>query len=253
MCLRRRGARRPRSCGSRFRARRSPSRARPGRRLTAKRGILIGERAFPTKGEADAYIREVRDKYALGADVTNADDQEFLLDVLDLHPESADKIGPGVDHFEVRDSGSTIGFGIVRSDGSAIDFSWKRCLHEPCHEQQVRGAMRAAVQYHKFAVRDAAFAAGEVRCPITGELLTTQTCHVHHEGDEFVDIADAFANEVGGYERIEVVPADDGIGRRLRDDELSKSWEAYHAEHARMVVVSKHANLSLLRRGRSRR
>lgn len=145
----------------------------------AKRGILVGERSFRTKTEADAYVRQVRDQYEVGAQVTDADDQQFLLDLLAMHPESPEKIGPGVDHFEVRDNGSTVGFWVVRSDGSSIDFSFKKCLRAPGHEEQVRGAMRAAVRDQKFAARDAAFAAGDVRCPVTGELLPPETCHVH--------------------------------------------------------------------------
>lgn len=218
----------------------------------AKRRILIGGRAFPTKKEADAYVRQVRDKYAVGARVTDVDDQEFLLDLLAMHPEAADKLSAGVDCFEVRDNGSTTGFWIVRSDGSAIDFSFTKRLRTPSHAEQVRGAMRAAVQDQKFTVRDAAFAAGEVYCPVTGDLLTPQTCHVHHDGDAFVDIADAFAEGVGGYEGIQVVPADDGIGRRLADEGLREAWHVYHRDAARLVVVSRHANLSVLKRGRTR-
>src|SRR5207247_325445 len=98
--------------------------------------------------------RQVREKYAVGASVTDAADQEFLLDLLAMHPESGEKIGEGVDHFEVRKNGSTVGFWIVRSDGSDVDFSFYKCLRAPSHEEEVRGAMRAAVVEQKYNVRD---------------------------------------------------------------------------------------------------
>jgi hypothetical protein len=76
---------------------------------------------------------------------------------------------------------------------------------------------------------------------------------VHHDGDEFVTIADAFAEQVGGYDAIEVLTGDGAIGRRLADERLSSDWQDFHRKMAHLVVVSAHANLSALRRGKPRR
>jgi hypothetical protein len=113
--------------------------------------------------------------------------------------------------------------------------------------------MRQAVLDQKFAKRDAEFAKGDVRCPVTGDLLTTETAHVHHSDPEFVELADDFAEMMGGYDRIEVSAGDGAIGRRLASAELTAQWQQYHRETANLVVVSAQANLSLLRRGRPRR
>lgn len=215
--------------------------------------VIVGGRVFRTRTDALEQIRHVRDRYPLGAVVTDGDDQEFLLELLALHPEAAEKFGPGVEHFEVRQNGSTVGFWIIRTDGSETDFSFIRCLRAPRHDEEVRAAMREAVRDQKLAARDAAFANGEVRCPITGELLTPQTCHVHHDEREFLELADAFAGEIGGYERIEVVAGDGVIGRRLVDEDLKRRWQEFHERNARLVVVSVRANLSHLRLGRFRR
>ena len=122
------------------------------------------------------------DRMADLAGSSDAGDQEFLLDLLALHPEADQKVGVGVDHFDVRQNGTTVGFWVVRSDQTETDFSFISCLRAPTHEEQVRAAMREAVRDQKFFFRDAEFSAGAVHCPVTGEALTPETSHVHHEG-----------------------------------------------------------------------
>lgn len=221
--------------------------------LGRTREVLVGARVFRTKAEAIAHIRGLRDKYGPGAPVTDSADEEFLLDLLAVHPDAREKIGPGVDHFDVRRNGPTIGFGIVRTDGSDTDFSFYSCLRAPSHDEEVRAAMREAIQDQTVGARDAAFANSEVVCPFTGEVLARETCHVHHEGREFLELANAFADQVGGYERIAVVTADGVIGRRFGDEGQMRRWQRFHSENAQLVVVSARANLSDLRRGRARR
>lgn len=203
--------------------------------------------------EAVQYVRLIRDKYPPGDTVADADDQEFLFDLLDMHPEAGEKIGQGVGHFDVRRNGPTIGFGIVRMDGSEIDFSFGKCLRHPSHAEEVRAAMREAIRGQKFAARDATFARGEVRCPVTGETLFPETSHVHHEAPEFVELADTFADDLGGYEHIGIVAGDGGIGWRLSDEQTLGQWQEFHARNARLVVVSIRANLRQLRLGHHRR
>lgn len=91
--------------------------------------VSIGTRQFSTKAKAEEHCRAIRAKYQpppANTPVTDPDDIAFLHDLLALHPDAADKIGPGVERFEVRhyDYG-TRGFCAVRTDGSPIDFSSK--------------------------------------------------------------------------------------------------------------------------------
>jgi hypothetical protein len=101
--------------------------------------VSIGDRRFPTKTAAPEECRQIRDKYT-GADidsspagsetVSDPEDIALLSDLIRVHPEAEEKIGSGVDHFEVRfyDYG-TRGFCAVRTDGCAIDFSFKECVN----------------------------------------------------------------------------------------------------------------------------
>jgi uncharacterized protein DUF3223 len=109
-----------------------------------KKIIIIGERVYPSKTEALAAVREVRDRVRDTGSVSEADD-EFIRDLLALHPRASENVGVGVDHFEVRDNIGTEGFWIIRSDGSATEFSFMKCLNGATHESLVRSAMRGAV------------------------------------------------------------------------------------------------------------
>nr|MCU0649682.1 DCL family protein [Gemmatimonadaceae bacterium] len=92
--------------------------------------VTIGERVFGTQKSAMDEARRVRDRYADGQMVTG-DDVDFLMDLLYLHSEAADKIGSGVAGFSVdRDHvyRTTRCFFVHRTDGSSTDFSFENCI-----------------------------------------------------------------------------------------------------------------------------
>jgi Protein of unknown function (DUF3223) len=99
----------------------------------SKRPIDIDTRHFDKAGDANAFFSGMLNRYAVGDTVTCADAAD-LAALLKLHDEYADKVGVGIDHFEVRSPPpdappfSTRCFWIIRTDGSVIDFSFKHCL-----------------------------------------------------------------------------------------------------------------------------
>jgi len=210
--------------------------------------IIIGGRAFRTKKEALATIYEVRERTKVAGRALGGDD-EFLRDLLALHPQAETKVGNGVDHFDVRRNINNDGFWIVRSDGSETDFSFMQCLYGTSQSAKVQSAMRYAVLDQKLAARDRAFGDAETLiCPVTGEVIGRQGCHMDHDEPTFIEIADAFARSVGGYDKIETVSDDGGIGRRFVDEAIAERWRTFHRERARLRAVSIRANLSVLRR-----
>jgi hypothetical protein len=212
--------------------------------------ISIGELSFATASEAADAVRAVLYAYEPPARVSQIEHQLLLGDLLAMHPEAETKIGGGVDHFEVRVNLKTPGFWIIRVDGSETDFSFIKALRPPDHATRVRMAMRRAVVDQVLAVRDEVYGDGEtVACPITGERVTKENCHVDHYDPPFIELADRFAEGEGGYEQIGVVTADGAIGTNLSDEDVTRRWQDFHREHAKLRVVSARANLSLLRRG----
>ncbi len=214
------------------------------------RAIVIGARIYSSKKEAQQAIFEVRSRYQSG--IATPEDDEFLRDLVALHPNAEAKVGVGIDRFETRWNLRNIGFWIVRTDGSETDFSFLKCLYGSAIPDLVRSAMRSAVRDQLAEVRAAALATAR-RCPISGDLLTVENCHADHEEPLFIEIADAFANSEGGYEAMATHALDGAFGRRFVDDAQEQRWIDFHKRRARLRAVSKRTNLSTLRRGIPRR
>jgi hypothetical protein len=82
-------------------------------------------------------------------------------------------------------------------------------------------------------------------CPYTGiELSYTGEIHgdravVHHDGMQFSQIRDLWFQSTGiKPEGVPLKDLFDGGGYEVSDGEIRDSWRAFHAEKARLVVVS---------------
>ena len=86
------------------------------------------------------------------------------------------------------------------------------------------------------------------RCPITGETITVETSHVDHSKPfTFERLFDYFVQKQG----INVSELDYNNLNNMRtlvDRELAEKWAAFHKKNARLQIVSKKANLSILRK-----
>lgn len=191
--------------------------------------------------------RQILNGRLLGAPI-EGDDDRFLRDLIALHPEAEAKIGCGVERFEVRGNewnGRT--FWLIRHDGTATDFSFIKALSPPSAFQDFAKACREAVvdQVIRFKT-DALEGPGQV-CPITGEPITRANAHVDHSPPWTFDVlVRAFAE--GRDLAAEVEPTRDGDLRTyFRDPATREAFAGFHAERARLRIVSRWANLSVLR------
>jgi len=215
---------------------------------TKKLFVIAGE-TFPTKARVIERCRKILYRCHVGSAVTSIPDCEFLASLIERHPDAEDKIGCGILCFEVRrNRGGTRGFWIVRRDGSETDFSFGTCVSAPSHEQNVRDAFRTAIKPQIAEARQRGFANGFViPCPITSQSITRKTCQVDHADPTFLELVDQFAASEGGYSAISIVSRDGDIGGLL-DPAVEGRWQRFHAQCAKLRVVSKRANLSLLRK-----
>ena len=90
--------------------------------------VVLSTRTFPTQGEAYEFFSEMLHRYKPGDRVAVADAAD-LSSLLERHPDRGEKVGAGVDHFQVQsaDFGSQC-FRVVRSDGTWARFSYKTCI-----------------------------------------------------------------------------------------------------------------------------
>jgi hypothetical protein len=222
---------------------------------TGRRGVLLISIAGKPYTKATAWQRcqRIFGAYLPGEDIANADDRAFVLDLIRRHPDAEEKIGAGVDRLLIRRNipFRNVGVWIKRRDGTLTDVSMRRCLDgRPSAAANARKAMRWAILDQVIAARDRAFAAGAVRCPFTGELLTVDTCHIDHaQPDTFEVLSAEFAELEGGWEAIVTSASLDGmIARRMADSAQIGRWRMFHVVRARLQVVSLEANLSILRK-----
>jgi hypothetical protein len=156
-----------------------------------KMPIQLGGQQFPTQKSAGDALRLILHGQPLNTPLTGSA-HKMLTDLIALHPEATEKIGAGIQHFEVRENHApmckvTKGFWVVRTDGSAIDFSYPLCLKgtPKSLSEQLALACRDAVRADVHTMKEEIFARDEdeegfVQCSETGELLLWEWAHIDH-------------------------------------------------------------------------
>jgi hypothetical protein len=218
------------------------------------KGYTVSGQHFRTQQELVAYVRGILNRYHVGQPL-DLFDYPFMLDLLQRHPDAAQKIGCGASAIYVAETPPyrTRCFFLIREDGSETDFSYLECIRATPYATQVRLALRAAIDPQILACKEAAFATAEwVSCPDTGERLVMATAHVDHRAPlTFERLVEQFlAREGLDFDDIAVIPsADLTYHDELSDPALRSRWVQYHQEHAQLEIVSLTANLSLRNRG----
>jgi hypothetical protein len=205
---------------------------------------------FTRKADMEAHTREILHRYRPGMRL-DLIDEAFVVDLLLRHPSADTKIGTGVAAIWVQRLGfGSQGFVVERTDGTIIDFSYKRCIRPVTHASRVKFAMRRAIADQIIAVKQTIFPDRWITaiCPITGEEMTYHNAHVDHEPPAtFAALVQAYLDEMGvTFDDIPVEGAPDGIGTIIPDGWV-RHWAAWHYEHAQLRVISAYANLKLVR------
>lgn len=88
----------------------------------------IGSRVFSRQVDALAHFKAMLNRYSLWETLTGADAVD-LDALIRRHKDVAEKIGPGIRAFKViKDEYKGRCFGIERTDGTTVDFSYIRCV-----------------------------------------------------------------------------------------------------------------------------
>lgn len=105
------------------------------------RRIILDTRVFEKAGDATIFFRKMLNRYSLGERVSDKDAQD-LTALLNKHEEKDEKIGSGLDYFEVNlppadaPPFSVRCFWLIRKDGSRIDISYVNCLKaKPAYQE----------------------------------------------------------------------------------------------------------------------
>lgn len=208
---------------------------------------------FTSKDAVAQHARGIKDTHKPG-DVLDGEELDFMCDLLLWHPNVAEKVGAGIKAILIR-ANPLFGhneFYLLRTDGSATEFSYKQCVRPSTSESDFRAACRVAIAPDILRFSQEYFRANPTNptCPLTGERLEKGQSHVDHEPphtfqrllEDFVTLKRLNPAKVP----ISGRTADNSFRLRLADGDLEKAWIEYHNQHAKLRVISQNANLSIV-------
>ena len=222
------------------------------------KGYVIGNEFFKTKTAIRDRVRQILGSYSAGQ-ALNPYDAAFALGLLQNHERAGDKIGCGVASIIVHNPPGYAGkcLWVVRHDGTTTDFSYEKCLRPATAHELFYATARASIEDQMQAFRDVYFqrysnTQQRIWCPYITRWIEKSESHVDHVYPrEFARLVRLFIRRYRlNIEAVELAGLEDGaIGRRFADTRIILNFKRHHYWHARLRVVSRQANLSLIPRG----
>ena len=223
--------------------------------------IQIGKPTFESKAEATEHFRKMLYRYELGNPVNDQDARELLW-LLERHPTYKQKRGAGVLGFTIQEAPyGARGFGIVRTDWTTTDFSYRKCIADPpTILAQVIRALRKEVEDDVLRAKREYFelngdSHGRVPCKLAGTPVTIDEADADHAPPHTFDVlARLFlsARKIIPHEAMLTPPADNQFGRLLVDRELAADWREFHHGQADLRIVAKQTHRTLSQEHRAR-
>ncbi|MCX5078709.1 DCL family protein [Streptomyces sp. NBC_00513] len=208
--------------------------------------VWIGSRRYATKKARQEAVQAILSRYSLGQVVDQEDDDLLLRDLLDMHPDAANKVGPGVDRFRIIPTprGHHKGPEAVLVDGTKVAFSYQKCLDTPTHRQRVLDAMRTEIQPQVNTYYESRKASHTLVSDESSKPLDPADVHVSYfRGPRFHDIALEFVQIAGGFDAVDLT-AETARGLALFTNRaLAEGWHAHHQERAVLGLLSANENL----------
>ncbi len=215
--------------------------------------FVIPSRTFPSRTAAKNYIRdEILHSYPVRAPIPAGTHDQILREVLELHSDAIEKIGPGIDHFYVEETWRLPGreavgrnqraIIVVRADGTERDWSYRHVIDSPTEVANVKSALAFALEGGRLRRRDADFAAGmpPIYCARTGELIKQKhQADAQHLSPTWSQLTEGFVSAHGGWSAIETHSGNGYIfvGRDVENQVLRDEWLDYYAANANPVYV----------------
>lgn len=216
--------------------------------------IEIADVVFKTKKEAEIFIQNILYRYEIDTPLSDKD-RDFLLSLLESHPDKESKKGIGVHSVIIeKDSlfNKTRHFTLIRNDNSKVDFSYKKCLTANLNDPSklFRAAARRVVSQQIIDFRDLYFQTNQniemkVVCQLTGILISKNDSHVDHiPPNTFDKIVTDFINQYQiNIRQVTFSESPEGIGTVFVDETLKENFYNYHKLMSQLRVVSQSVNL----------
>lgn len=206
--------------------------------------FVIPSMSFRSRTAAKNYIRDnILRAYELRTRIPAGPHDQLLREVLRLHSDAEEKIGPGIDYFYIQETWRLPGkeavgrdqraIIVVRSDATDRDWSYWHVIDQPGEAANVKSALAFALEDGRLRRRDADFAAGKppVYCALTGELIKQKhQADTRHLSPTWGELTEDFASTHGGWGTIETHSGNGYIfvGRDVEDETLRNQWLDYY-------------------------
>lgn len=207
----------------------------------------IGKLSFRYKKHAEEHTRNLLNKLGITTLKSTHDDYQFLVDLLNNHPDHKDKIGCGIDYFNIRNNpiGKGLQTVITRLDGSIEDFSWIYC----CKFEKKNSKEKNAIADLKQAMREAITEQiKEFRNSIDD--MCCNYCKIKTT-DIFVyqvDHIKSFSELYKNFLKDKIPPVTFGTNKNLltcfneTDIIFKNDWIDFHKKHATLQILCKDCN-----------
>ena len=211
---------------------------------------FIGNIGFQTKKATYEYAKKKITK--LGECIVyreKKEDYDFLYGLLCNHDEKLEKIGCGIDRFEIRRSEfgwKSLGTFIIRNDGSEIDFSWVYCCQ--FKRRSIITDLTNAMRYSIYDQTNDYKNNNELVCSYCKlDTKNKKDYHTDHDSPSFKIIKEDFLLDLESDDELYPVEFDGGFGNatcfRESDTEFKKKWQSYHKKKARYQILCATCNL----------
>lgn len=217
-----------------------------------RKPVILMTQMFDSRQEAREHFRAMLRRYKPGERL-NDDDTQDLAGLLRRHTEYHDKVGCGISHFEVMlNEHGTVGFYLVRTDGSGTDFSFIHCINNrpPSLKQEVHEAFRNAIQPEILRMRDDfqrqhRTTDGLFVCAVSNERIPFHRGSIDHRPPmTFEVIVETFL--AAHRMTLDQVPLtekqDNQIATELTDDRIKEQFIEYHNKVARLDFIKRSIN-----------
>jgi hypothetical protein len=202
---------------------------------------------FPTKVATKEYFKNMLNRWPLGQTIQEPDASQLRW-LIEQHPHTSLKIGPGISFFYTWEAApyGTLGFHAMRVDRQAVDFSYLKCIDSPEKPlARVLKALRNEVGMDIARAKGRFFdehadEGSRVPCAVSGRLVTIVESHADHALPNTFHL---LATHWLAARRIEpdtvrLIVGCGGTKTVFADRALAKDWREYHRDIAHIRVVA---------------
>ena len=203
---------------------------------------IFYDKGFKTKKEVKDFFSSMLWRYEPG-DVVNANDCNYLLDLIKNHNDFKNRLSGEVDYFFIsKDGFGSQNFNIKFTDKRVESFSYINCINQKNHLSKFTQACRNAVAKDISRLKNDYFNNQKYKISqISDKIITCENSEVDHVNPTFNHIRDSFIRlwniDVEKVEYMKYVKSN-----WFKDKILENRFIKYHKATAYFLIVHKDEN-----------